>query len=246
MDFVLNGVKVKNLFCNGVKVKKLYLNGVKVFGAEKIALTNSNYKMKTLYPDAYKTMTDFPTEDYVTSGLTSMLEMFSYCEAATSLDLTGFDTSKVTSMYSAFQFCRALTEIDLSYLDTSNLLYMGSMFWMCSSLKHINLTGFKTDKVTNMSTLFSGCSALTSLDLSSFDTSHVKGFSFMFSGCKNLAEIKGVIDLKSVDLRVASNGATYWNKMFEDCTKLTGVKIKNPPAGFDGAGLKPNQYTIVK
>ena len=52
---------------------------------------------------------------------------------------------------------------------------------------------------------------------------------------------------------------TFWNtdavdlskrdtnqRMFEKCTKLRGVKIKNPPADFETySGLNSSQYTIV-
>ena len=33
--------------------------------------------------------------------------------------------------------------------------------------------------------------------------------------------------------------------MFYNCPKLKGVKIKNPPSEFSGAGLYTSQYTIV-
>lgn len=59
----------------------------------------------------------------------------------------------------------------------------------------------------------------------------------MFINCSSLTTIKGIIDMNSCT-------KLYYN-MFENCSKLTGVKIKNPPAGFDGAGLSSSQYTIV-
>ena len=77
---------------------------------------------------------------------------------------------------------------------------------------------------------------LYSLDLSNFDTSKVEDMNTMFYGCSNLTTIKGVIDMKS---------CTSYDYMFNDCPKLTGAKIKNPPANFDGAGLSSSQYTIV-
>lgn len=75
------------------------------------------------------------------------------------------------------------------------------------------------------------------VDLSSFDTSRVKNMSYMFWGCTNLTTIKGVIDMKSCE---------YCIHMFENCPKLKGVKIKNPPANFEERSkLRPSQYTIV-
>ena len=87
-----------------------------------------------------------------------------------------------------------------------------------------------------MNYMFLWCHDITSLDLSSFNTSNVTEMSEMFSSCYNLTTIKGVIDMKS---------CTKYTDMFKGCTKLKGVKIKNPPAGFDGAGLSFSQYTIV-
>ncbi len=58
----------------------------------------------------------------------------------------------------------------------------------------------------------------------------------MFTHCIRLTTIKGAIGMKS---------CTDYSLMFENCSKLKGVKIKNPPTGFDGAGLYSSQYTTV-
>lgn len=90
--------------------------------------------------------------------------------------------------------------------------------------------------VTNMSYMFYACNGLTSIDLSNFDMSNVTNMGLMFVDCYSLTTIKGVIDMKS---------CTNYAGMFNACPKLKGVKIKNPPAGFDGAGLSASQFTIV-
>ena len=60
----------------------------------------------------------------------------------------------------------------------------------------------------------------------------------MFFNCQSLTTIKGVIDMKS---------CTDYNAMFKNCSKLTGVKIKNPPADFEAqTGLASSQYTVVQ
>ena len=84
--------------------------------------------------------------------------------------------------------------------------------------------------------LFDSCSSLTSLDVSNFNTSKVTNMRYMFYRCRSLTTIKGTIDMKS---------CADYGYMFYNCSKLRGVKIKNPPAGFDGAGLSSSQYTIV-
>ena len=90
--------------------------------------------------------------------------------------------------------------------------------------------------VDNMNYMFGHCRNLTSLDLSNFDTSKVTNMIWMFYKCYNLTTIKGVIDMKS---------CKHWDEMFNYSSRLRGVKIKNPPSGFDGAGLSSSQYTIV-
>lgn len=113
---------------------------------------------------------------------------------------------------------------------------MTKMFMRCSNLTSIDLSNFNISNVTDMRAMFFYCASLITLDLSNFDTSNVTNMYSMFAECSELTTIKGVIDMKS---------CTSFRNMFSNCTKLTGVKIKNPPAGFKGAGLSSSQYTIV-
>lgn len=46
---------------------------------------------------------------------------------------------------------------------------------------------------------------------------------------------------KSTDMKFCEN----YDSMFYGRSNLTGVKIKNPPSGFNGGGLSSSQYTIV-
>lgn len=93
-----------------------------------------------------------------------------------------------------------------------------------------------TSELTTMQFMFDGCRKITSLDLTGFDFSDIVDMSYMFSMCGALTEIKGVIDMKD---------CVSFESMFGGCDLLTGVKIKNPPAGFDGAGLNHDQFEIV-
>ena len=126
---------------------------------------------------------------------------------------------------------------------------MNSMFDSCSKLTSINLSRFDASKVTDMSHILNGCSSLTTIDLSNFNTSNVNCMTDMFGNCSKLTTIKGIIDMKSCTnygTIEKDNGIYIFDsRMFRNCPKLTGVKIRNPPAGFDGAGLSSSQYTIV-
>ena len=139
-------------------------------------------------------------------------------------------------MASMFYECKHLTSLDISNFDTSKVYDMRWMFDGCISLSTLDLSNFDTSNVTDMAFMFYWSNKLTSLDLSSFDTSNVKDMSGMFFLCSELTTIKCVIDMKS---------CTDYYQMFYSCYKIRDVKIKNPPSGFNGAGLSSSQYTIV-
>ena len=146
---------------------------------------------------------------------------------------------EVTSMSKMFYRCFNLTSIDLSNFDTSKVTDMSLMIGECHILTSVDLSGFNTFKVDSMMGMFAICDKLTTLDLSSFDTSNVTDMAYMFSDCTMLTTIKGIIDMKSCYYY------DHYENMFYNCSKLKGVKIKNPPDDFDGAGLSSSQYTIV-
>lgn len=135
-----------------------------------------------------------------------------------------------------------------SALKTQTYIAKGNAPWFSNNWLDINkvISMNKLDSettvvvcdgsVTDTTEMFSNCYELTTLDLSNFDTSNVKYMEDMFYNCTRLTTIKGVIDMKS---------CTDYSLMFENCPKLSGVKIKNPPSGFNGAGLYSSQYTIV-
>ena len=110
------------------------------------------------------------------------------------------------------------------------------MFFNLSNIASIDLSNFDTSNVTNMADMFALCPNLTTIDLSGFDTSKVTNMSFMFYNCSNLTTIKGTIDM--------THCVSYHN-MFDGCTKLKDVNIKNPPADLSDAKLSPSQYTIA-
>ena len=165
------------------------------------------------------------------------------CKALTSIDTTGWDTSKITNMCCMFISCTSLTTLDVSNWDTSNVKYMYNMFEHCESLTTLDLSNWNTSKVTDMTYMFNSCNSLTTLDVSNWDTSKVIDMNLMFKDCNALTTITGVIDMKSC--------TSFWQytDMFKYCTKLTGVKIKNPPSGITDTsgigGLAAGKYEIV-
>lgn len=190
----------------------------------------------------YESITAIPDENmaYINKAISHAINvsgMLFGCTKLRKVDTTGWDTSNVTNMSNMFSCCYYLESLDLSNFNTSNVTDMDSMFSGCNSLASLDLSNFDTSKVTNMLGMFSVCSNLVLLDLSNFNTSKVTDMSYMFSECAGLTTIKGIIDMKS---------CTNYDSMFNKCTKLTGVKIKNPPSDFASkAGLSASQYTVV-
>ena len=190
------------------------------------------------FGDGCKALTSIDTTGWDTSNIIYMNCMFDYCESLTSLDVSKFDTSKVINMNGMFDYCKSLTTLDASNWDTSNVTKMFTMFYYCKSLTTLDLSNWDTSNVDDMNDMFGSCHALTAIDISNWDTSNVTKMKAMFGWCDALTTIKGVIDMKS---------CTYYDDMFFDCTKLTGVKIKNPPEDFETkTGLTKDQYEIVE
>ena len=142
----------------------------------------------------------------------------------------------VTSCNSMLAYCNELISVDTTGWDTSKITNMYCMFYECYTLTNLDVSKWDTSKVTNMDSMFYLCGELISLDVSNWNTSNVTDMGNMFNNCSSLTTITGVIDMKS---------CTSYGDMFTSCDKLTGVKIKNPPSGFNGGGLSSSQYTIV-
>ena len=175
-----------------------------------------------------------------TSKVTNMAHLFNDCEALTTLDVSKWNTSKVTSMYATFANCVRLKTIDVSKWDTSNVTDMTGMFNACNGTTNIDVSKWNTSKVTSMRWMFKTCVYLTSMDISNWDTSNVTNMEGMFDSCRDLRTITGVIDMKS---------CTSYARMFDACTNLTNVKIKNLPTDIDTfcnvARIDKSKVTIV-
>lgn len=175
-----------------------------------------------------------------TSKVTNMAHLFNDCEALTTLDVSKWDTSKVTSMFATFANCVRLKTIDVSKWDTSNVTDMTGMFNACNGTTNIDVSKWNTSKVTSMRWMFKTCVYLTSMDISNWDTSNVTNMDGMFDSCRDLRTITGVIDMKR---------CTSYARMFDACTNLTNVKIKNLPTDIDTfcnvARIDKSKVTVV-
>lgn len=181
-------------------------------------------------------LTSLDVSNFNTENVTDMSWMFASCYALTSLDVSKFNTQNVTDMWSMFSGCQALTSLDVSNFNTQNVTDMKWMFSGCEALKSLDVSKFNTENVTNMSTMFSLCKALTSLDVRNFNTQNVTDMSGMFYGCESLTTIYCNSNWK---VRYKINDSS----MFYNCTKLkgtntsydaskTGIEMANPITGY--------------
>ena len=157
--------------------------------------------------------------NFNTSNVTSMNNMFQGCSGLTSLDVSGFDTSKVTTMSSMFQGCSGLASLDVSNFNTANVTNMYAMFYNCSGLTSLNVLNFDTSKVTNMAYMFAWCSKLTSLDVSNFNTSSVTSMAYMFYNCSKLTSI----DVSNFNTSKVGS----MEGMFRSCSSLTSLDLSS-------------------
>ena len=207
---VINGVSEKSLDNNNTI--KLYQNGTALY-----VLSNYNIQIDTgklLFTDM-RSLTLLKLNNFNTSNVKSMSNMFSGCKALTSLDLTCFNTNNVTDMSYMFSTCSSLTSLNLSNFNTCNVTDMSNMFQNCVALTNIDISSFDTHNVTNMSGMFDFCKALTSLDLSSFNTTSVRYMMRMFDCCSKLV----TLDLSNFN----TDNVTRFDSMFSYCSMLKTI-----------------------
>ena len=135
-----------------------------------------------------------------------------------------FDTKSVNTLYNAFNIINNLESIHTSSWDTSKVTNMRSAFNTCRNLRSLDASNWDTSKVTDMSYMFYNCRSLTSIDISNWDTSKVTDMPGMFTDCSSLTTINGIIDFKS---------CTSYYAIFQNCTNLTSVKVKNLPTNIN-------------
>ena len=157
--------------------------------------------------------------NFNTTNVTDMMDMFGYCKSLTNLDLSTFNTSNVTNMAGMFQACSSLTNLDLSSFNTSKVEYMGSiytgMFYGCSSLTNLYISNFDTSNVRDMGNMFFNCSSLTSLDLSNFNTANVTNVWNMFNGCSKI----------QTQINIMMHSEPEYLFMFSDAATESGSQI---------------------
>ena len=167
---------------------------------------------------------DIDVSKWDTGSVTDMNAVFFDCSSLRNIDVSKWNTSSVTDMNSVFGRCRSLESIDVSKWNTSKVTNMTSLFGSCASLTTLDVSKWDTNKVTNMVNMFGNCTKLQSIDMTRWDTSNVTSMNSMFYNCTSLRTITGVLDM---------NSCSGFLDMFNGCTALTNVKVKNLHVDLD-------------
>ena len=151
------------------------------------------------------------------AGITSLKNLFFYCDNMQSVDLSGLDTSKVTDMSGMFNGCGKLETLDLSNFNTSNVVSMADMMLGCNRITNIKLGDWDTSKVTDMSCMFACCLSIEEIDVSKFETGSVTDIEGMFEACKSLKKV----DFSNHDL----SKVQYAEAMFQRCHSIEKIDL---------------------
>ena len=214
-----------------------YNNCVYPWEADKYKVSDANKQIVINNKSDIETNRNNPDFKYCpmfdTSNMTSMDNMFSYCESLASIPQ--LNTSNVTNMNNMFLNCKSL--ITIPQLNTSNVTYMKSMFARCNGLTTI--PQLDTSKVTDMSYMFQNCPSLTSIP--QLNTSNVTNMNNMFEDCTSLASIPqldthsvtkmnsmfgGCTSLDTIP-QIDTSNVTDMDNMFYECSSLTTIPILN-------------------
>ena len=93
---------------------------------------------------------------------TSLEKFFENINELISINFTNdFNTTGIIYMNEMFSFSKNLISVNLSNLNTENVITMKEMFSYCTKLQEINLENINTTKVESTAGLFKGCKSLT-------------------------------------------------------------------------------------
>lgn len=104
-------------------------------------------------------------------------------------ELNGLDTSNMTTMAQMFYYCDNLRSLNVNNFNTNNVTNMRYMFYACANIINLNLSNFNTNNVTDMSYMFANCERLLSLDIRNFNFNNVSSYTGIFNGIPNNCEI---------------------------------------------------------
>ena len=181
--------KVGDLNGNTNKTVKVYYDN----GSETIPITDGNKwyvitipsgKILNQFVGIYN-ITDTIISAKLFIGIADGLLPYSYGNAT----LIGCDISDLTSIRDIFYWCNGLKYLTVDGLDTSNITNMWQAFFKCINLKNLDLSTWVTSNVTRMTSMFEGCNSLQVLNISGWDLTNTTKTDDMFAVCSSLKTI---------------------------------------------------------
>ena len=171
-------------------------------------------------------LTSVTLSNLLLPNVTDLSAMFKGCSNLSSIDLSDFKCGKVASTANMFNECSGLTTLNIAGLDTSETTNMNAMFRRCSSMTTIDISALNTKNATDMGYMFSGCSGITSIADVHIDSA--TNIVSMFNECSKLTTVTFVGGGNSSATPTAlSSGNDKMKNIFNGCTQLTTVNVKN-------------------
>ena len=199
-------------------------------------------KVMTMYEMFYncKALSSINVSTWDTSNCSVFEFMFNSCTSlATVTGATNFITSEATNLWRMFQNCSSLRTIDVSGWNVSNVIYMTGLFRGCSSLTTLDVSNWNTVKLQRADQLFYGCSSLTTIDIADWDMTKVIDAGWMFWGCSSVTELD-VSDWSLPNLKTTSSNGSVINSMFCGCSKITELDLSN--WGLSGVTIADHMF----
>lgn len=184
-------------------------------------------------------------DNFDTSKVTNMGNMFAGCHSLKTLDLSSLNTENVSGMDSTFIGCSSLESIDLSNFNMSNVSSMTSTFGECTSLETLDLSNRSFNRLSNMHYTFNNCSSLEYINLSDLNMYNIQEFEYSFMGCNSLKRINlsnlyapilrtvesifyGASQLEELNLSgFTANSLTTTAYMFNGLTSITEIDLSD-------------------
>lgn len=181
----------------------------------------------------------------VNSTHTDLSNMFNGCTNLTTINnIEQWDTSNVTTMNDMFYGCYNLFSLDLSSFNTSNVITMGFMFKGCSNLETLNISNFDMSKVENTDLMFASCFYLQQLRLDNCSAETVEK---IINDCDlPTGDINGEKRIMYVNSKAANVLKPIDGWIFVDYETLTEIKIKEPALPYEeGQFAKNTDMTVA-
>lgn len=188
-----------------------------IVGLNNLQPSSRETTFKQFFKDCYRLQSEMDLREWNTSNITTMEQMFEYCEKIPKVDISTWDTSKVTTMYGMFSSCHSVTEYKLPDNFGASSTNFSGIFQLNKSLKNLDfISKLNTSNAKYFSYAFYGCESLEYADISTLDFSNVTSLDNLFYKCTNL---------KSVIFPESAAENIDIGYMFSQCVNLEYVKF---------------------